>query len=180
MRSSGRFARPSRTELPADGLVIGEPVSVIEVDYDGNERCGLTAKCRREDGSEHIVVVHEVVFPQASAGANLIAVYRKWLGLNPFPAGAQEPARRKRQPKATAEDLDLGKPVELVVLSVGARAARCRLLGSDRGITLRASRIQEVVPGAIVTVKPRKQWCRSSLPFRGAAVGLDRRASPRP
>jgi hypothetical protein len=34
--------------LPADGFVIGEPVSVVEIDYDGNERRGLTAKCRRE------------------------------------------------------------------------------------------------------------------------------------
>ncbi len=24
--------------LPADGFVIGEPVSVVEIDYDGNER----------------------------------------------------------------------------------------------------------------------------------------------
>jgi hypothetical protein len=36
--------------LPADGFVIGEPVSVIAVDYDGNERRGLTARCRREHG----------------------------------------------------------------------------------------------------------------------------------
>ncbi len=28
--------------LPADGFVIGEPVSVIDIDYDGNERRGLT------------------------------------------------------------------------------------------------------------------------------------------
>jgi hypothetical protein len=48
-------------ELPADGFVIGEPVSVIDVDYDGNERRGLTARCRREDGSEHVVAVSEVV-----------------------------------------------------------------------------------------------------------------------
>ena len=33
--------------LPADGFVIGKPVSVVEIDYDGNERRGLTAKCRR-------------------------------------------------------------------------------------------------------------------------------------
>ena len=42
-------------KLPADGFVIGEPVSVIEIDYDGNERRGLTARCHREDGSEHVV-----------------------------------------------------------------------------------------------------------------------------
>src|SRR6266849_5802914 len=36
--------------LPCDGFLIGEPVSVIEFDYDGNQRRGLTAKCRRADG----------------------------------------------------------------------------------------------------------------------------------
>ena len=39
--------------LPVDGFVIGEPVSLIAMDYDGNERRGLTARCRREDGSEY-------------------------------------------------------------------------------------------------------------------------------
>jgi tetratricopeptide (TPR) repeat protein len=38
--------------LPSDGFVIGEPVSVTEIDYAGNERRGLTARCRREDGAE--------------------------------------------------------------------------------------------------------------------------------
>jgi len=50
--------------LPADGFVIGEPVSVGKIDYDGNERRGLTAKCRREDGSEHVVAASDVVFPK--------------------------------------------------------------------------------------------------------------------
>jgi len=66
--------------LPADGFVIGEPVSVVEIDYDGNERRGLTARCRREDGSEHIVAASDVVFPKGSVGARYLAAYRKWLG----------------------------------------------------------------------------------------------------
>ena len=160
-----RQAFEENIELPADGFVIGEPVSVIAVDYDGNARRGLTARCRREDGVEHTVVLHEVVFPRVSAGAKHIAAYRKWLDLEPYPAAAPVPARRKRLPKATAEDLDLGKPVELVVLSVGERAARCRLLGTDRAITLRASRLWEVVPGAIITVKPQKQWRYAGHPY---------------
>ena len=55
-------------DLPADGFVIGEPVSVMEIDYDGNERRGLTARCRREDGSEYVVAVSEVVFPEGTEG----------------------------------------------------------------------------------------------------------------
>ena len=42
--------------LPADGFVIGEPVSVTAVDYDGNERRGLTARCRRENCSRKQVI----------------------------------------------------------------------------------------------------------------------------
>jgi hypothetical protein len=70
--------------LPADGFVIGEPVSVIAVDYDGNERRGLTARCRRENGSEYFIAVSDVVLPQTSVGANYIAAYRRWLNLDPL------------------------------------------------------------------------------------------------
>jgi hypothetical protein len=71
--------------LPSDGFVIGEPVSVTEIDYGGNERQGLTARCCREDGSEHVVAASDVVFPQGSSGARHMAAYRKWLGLDPYP-----------------------------------------------------------------------------------------------
>ena len=165
-----RQAFEDNVELPADGFVIGEPVSVIEVDYDGNERRGLTARCRREDGSKHVVAVSEVGFPHASAGANYIAAYRRWLNLDPFPAEMQVAFQRKRQHKATADDLDLSKSVELVALAVKERAARCRLLGSDRGITLRASRLWDMVPGAIVTVKPRKQWRYAGHPYLSGEI----------
>jgi len=157
-------------ELPANGFVIGEPVSVINVYYDGNERRGLTARCRREDGSEHVVAFSDVVFPQALAGARHIAAYRKWLNLDPFPAEVPGPSRHKRQHKATEDDLDLSKQVDLVALSVKQRAIRCRLLGRDRGITLRASHLWEVVPGAIVTVKPRKQWRYAGHPYLSGEI----------
>jgi tetratricopeptide (TPR) repeat protein len=47
----------------------------------------------------------------------------------------------RRQHTAAATDVDLGGPIELVALSLTEKAARCRLLGSDRAITLRASRL---------------------------------------
>ncbi len=83
-------------ELPADAFVIGEPVSVTGIDYDGNERRGLTATCQREDGSEHVVAAADLAFAESSAGAVHVAAYRKWLGLEPFPANVQTPVRRKR------------------------------------------------------------------------------------
>lgn len=157
-------------ELPVDAFVIGEPVSVIGIDYDGNERRGLTARCRRDDGSEHVIALSEVRFPQTWAGAWYVAAYRKWLDLNPFPDAEQVPSLRRRQHKARADDLDLSKPVELVALSIKERAARCRLLGSDRGITLRPNRLWSIVPGAIVTVEPRKQWRYGGQPYLSGEV----------
>jgi tetratricopeptide (TPR) repeat protein len=165
-----RQAFEDNVELPADGFVIGEPVSVIEVDYDGNERRGLTAKCSREDGTEHTIAVFEIVLPQGSADARHITAYRKWLNLDPCPVEAKVSSRRKRQHKATADNLDLSQPVDLVALAVKERAARCRLMGSDRVITLRASRLWEVVPGAIVTVKPGKQWRYGGHPYLSGKI----------
>jgi len=164
-----RQAFEDEVELPADGFVIGVPVSIMIVDYDGNARRGLTARCRREDGSEHTVAMSEVEFPQNSEGAWHVAAYRKWLNLDPFPAEAPD-SRCKRQHKATADNLDLSQPVELVALSVKERAVRCRLLESDKVITLRASRLWHVVPGAIVTVKPRKQWRYAGHPYLSGEI----------
>ena len=156
--------------LPVDGFVIGEPVSVIGVDYDGNERRGLTVKCWREDGSEYTVALADVVLPQASAGAQYIAAYRKWLNLDPYPVETQKPSRRGPQHKATDDDIEPDRPVELMVLSVKERTAQCRLLGNDRVITLRATRLWDVVPGSIVTITPRKQWRYAGHPYLSGEI----------
>ena len=165
-----RQAFADAVTLPSDGFVIGEPVSVTAIDYDGNARRGLTARCRREDGSEHVVAASEVVFPQGSRGARHVVAYRRWLGLDPYPPETSGATRHRRQHKATAEDLDLSGPVELIALSVKERAARCRLLGTDRAITLRASRLWDVVPGEIVTVKPRTQWSYAGHPYLSGEI----------
>lgn len=62
------------------------------------------------------------------------------------------------QPEAVVPELQANQAVELAVLSVRERAARCRLLGGDASVTLRAARIWHVVPGEIAVVRPRKQW----------------------
>ncbi len=160
-----RHAFEDNVALPADGFVIGEPVSVIGVDYDGNQRRGLTARCRRDDGYEYAVAVCDVVLPQTSAGAPYIAAYRKWLNLEPYPAETQKPSPRGRQHKVADDEIDMSKPVEMVALAVKERTVRCRLLESDRVLTLRATRLWEVVPGSILTVTPRKQWRFSGHPY---------------
>jgi hypothetical protein len=165
-----RQAFEDNVTLPADGFVIGEPVSIVEIDYDGNERRGLTATCRREDDSEHVVAMSDVVFPERSSGARHVAAYRRWLGVEPYPVQVKAPSHRRRRHKATTDDLDLSAPVELVALAVKERAARCRLLGSERVITLRASRLWDVVPGEIITVKPCKQWRFAGHPYLSGEI----------
>jgi tetratricopeptide (TPR) repeat protein len=165
-----RQAFEDSISVPCDGFVIGEPVSVVAFEYDGNERRGLTARCRRDDGSEHVVAASEVVLPARTSAARLLAAYRKWLGIEPFPREVAPPSRRKRQHKVTAADLDLSGPVELVVLSIKENAARCRLLGSESVITLRASRLWDVVPGEIAVVKPRKQWSYAGHPYLSGEI----------
>jgi hypothetical protein len=75
------------------------------------------------------------------------------MGLEPYP-----PIERHPGEKTAPASIDLSGKVELVVLSVAKKAARCRILGSNSTITLRAGRLWEAVPGEIATVRPRKQW----------------------
>ena len=75
----------------------------------------------------------------------------------------------QRGPKKKKE-LDLSRPVELVVLSVKERAARCRPPGSERVITLRASHLWNAVPGEILTVKPQKQWRYAGHPYLSGEI----------
>jgi hypothetical protein len=159
--------------VPCDGFVIGEPVSVVAFEYNGNARRGLTAKCRRRDGSEHVVSVADVFLPPGTNGTRCLAAYRKWMGLEPFPHDSS-PALRKRQHKVETSDIEPGGPVELVVLSVKETAARCRLLRTDRVITLRFSGLPEVVPGEIAVVKPRKQWSYAGHPYLSGMIESSR------
>lgn len=165
-----RQAFEDNVVLPADAFVIGEPVAVLEVDYDGNTRRGLTARCRRQDGGEHVVPASEAVFPEGSDGARHVAAYRKWLGLKPAAVTTTAQSRRPKRHKAGEEDLDLSRPIELVVLAPKERAARCRILGTEREITLRSRDVFEMVPGEIVTVRAGKQWTYARHPYLSGSV----------
>jgi len=55
MTNSSGFRQGLEDELglPKEPLSLEEAVTVLIIDYDGNERRGLTARCRREDGTEY-------------------------------------------------------------------------------------------------------------------------------
>ena len=65
--------------LPREAFVIGEQVTALSIDYDGNERRGLTARCQRKDGSKHVIAACDLAFPRGTTAALHIAAYRRWL-----------------------------------------------------------------------------------------------------
>ena len=145
--------------LPTGASVIGEPVTVLSIDYE-NERRGLTATCRRKDGSEYTVAACDLVFPQTSKAADYIAAYRTWLGIDPYP---QFTSRKKS--KAKKDDIVMGKKVDLIALAVKGNAISCRILGADRVLTLRTFGFFEGAPGEIITVMPHKEWRYAGHPY---------------
>jgi hypothetical protein len=152
--------------VPCDATVIGEPVKVIRFDWDGNERRGLTATCRRTDGTKYVVAASEVVISRDAEGGRHLAAYRRWMGLAPIPRGAR--VKSRQQPATAAPDLDAR--LELVILSVKQKAARCRLLGGDETVTLRAGRLWEVVPGEIAVVNGAKHWKYAGNPHISGTI----------
>jgi hypothetical protein len=70
----------------------------------------------------------------------------------------------------TAVAINLASPVELIVLSVKQKAARCRLPGSAEAVTFRSSRLWDLVPGEIAVVRPRKRWNYAGNPYLSGEI----------
>jgi len=164
-----RQAFEDNVAMPAEAFVVGEPVTVMTIDYDGNERRGLTARCRREAGSEQMIAACDLIFPEGSIAARYVAAYRKWLGIEPHPQGSLSKTRRRPQ-KATEDDIDMTREVELIAIAVKGNAVSCRLPGKDRVITIRATRLWDLAPGEIILVTPRKQWCYKDHPYLSGEI----------
>ena len=159
-------------KLPADAFVIGEPVEVVSVDYEGNPRVGLQAACRHDE-QRHLVSFADVVFSPGTEGARFSAVYRAWLGLAPHDVSPGSPTRPQKRHKAEVADVDLSHPLDLVVLALKSNAIRCRVLGNEREITLRTA-VRWEVPGEIITVLPTKQWTHAGHPYLSGKVQSSR------
>jgi len=163
----------ANVELPADAFVVGEPVQVTAIEYDGNARAGLRATVRRRD-ERYDVNLADVTFNPGSQGARFAALYRAWLGIETPPSNGSRSSRTRRH-KAEANDLDLGEPLDLVVLACKSNAIRCRVPGTQRELTLRTA-VRDEVPGEIITVTPAKQWTHAGHPYLSGKVeksGLD-------
>ena len=93
-------ALEDNVSFPCTATVIGVPIQITKFDYDGNDRRGLTAKCRRADGTSHIVGVADLVIASDSPCEKYLAAYCKWMGVEPrSPVHALARARQNGQPK---------------------------------------------------------------------------------
>lgn len=160
-------AAMAEVALPADGHVVGEPVTTSAIRYSGLSRVGLRATCQSGE-STHEVGLADVVFPPGGAGAAFVARYREWLGFDAL-VGPERPVEPARPHKVASDDIVVGEPVELVVLACKSNALRCRLLASTREVTLRTA-VRDEIPGSIIKVTPRKQWTHARHPASRAIL----------
>lgn len=161
--------------FPLDAFVLGEPISLHAIGYTGSLRRGLTARCRRRNNSEYVVSISDVVFPIDSDGALYVGAYKKWEGTDSAfasadPARAPSTPRKSKRHKATEADLTLNDSLELVVLAIREKSARCRIPFTLREITLRAGKLWMVVPGEIITVAAHKQWNYNGHPYLSGEI----------
>lgn len=73
------------TTFPFQATVVGAEVQIVDIDYDGDERRGLVARCTR-DGREHSVSLLDVA-PAACIpvdAATLLVAYRRWANADPL------------------------------------------------------------------------------------------------
>ena len=75
-------------------------MQVLQFDFDGNERRGLTAMCLRPNGTKHVVAACDLMIPPTAMGGRHLAAYRKWMGLTPFPKKPRAKTGRLSQPVA--------------------------------------------------------------------------------
>ena len=66
--------------FPFPAHVVGSPVEVAAVDYDGDERRGLVAVCRRSRVKQPVSLLDVVPGGVTARTAALAAAYRRWAG----------------------------------------------------------------------------------------------------
>jgi len=71
--------------FPFPAEVVGSPVEVVGVDYEGDERRGLVARCRRNGQGYTVALIDVAPGRLTERTAALIAAYRRWSGVEAGP-----------------------------------------------------------------------------------------------
>jgi hypothetical protein len=74
-------ALEDHVRFPIIATLVGIDVTVISVDFDGDERIGLTATVARGEHTSTISVLDLEFLASEVPVAQLAAAYRRWLGL---------------------------------------------------------------------------------------------------
>ncbi len=164
------FARDVR--LPVDGNVVGEPVEVVAVRYDGERQGRVTAVCRTRNAA-YDVSLADVQFAAGSEAERRVSIYREWIGIPASTAPAPV-----RKPKAESAGVVPGQQLNLVALAHRGTALRCRVLGTAKELTLRSPDHWRVVPGEIAAVIVGKSWTHAGHPYVSGAVERIRLDAP--
>ncbi len=102
--------------FPFPATVVGAALDVMAVDYEGDERRGLLALCRREEGETHRVPLLDVVpaGPLSLTTARLVAAYRRWWGAEPLPVPFAQPGKQAWRYAPLAPRMEVTRPLALV------------------------------------------------------------------
>jgi hypothetical protein len=76
--------------LPCAAQILGVDIEVLSLDFQGDERRGLVARCRRMGGPTDVVSLADVRFEPGTVAAWLHAAFRRRLGLKSVPARRPE------------------------------------------------------------------------------------------
>lgn len=100
--------------FPFRGQVVGVDVDISAVDFDGDERRGLVAVCRRADERHTVSLVDVVpIGPLPLETRQLLEAYRRWSGAAPFALDPAESADPWVYPRFASVDIDAGTPLAL-------------------------------------------------------------------
>lgn len=69
-------------DFPFAATVVGTPVRVVGVDFDGDERRGLVAVVENEGGRDLVSILDVTLQRPDQHAATLVAAYRRWLGVD--------------------------------------------------------------------------------------------------
>jgi hypothetical protein len=139
-----RHAFANELKTPDFAELAGYPIQVLAFQFEGNARQGVTALCVSTDRGSHMVSAADLEFAEGTKADAHISAYRQWIKLAEYPARAVGTGSERE--------------IELAVLSFDALDTHCRVLPAGRVIDIRGSALEDVVPGEIISLKPRRQW----------------------
>lgn len=106
LQESGRF--------PFPGRIVGTLVDVVRIEYQGDERRGLTAICRRDGQSQAASLADLAPGPTTLETSKLLVAYRRWCGAPPLrPEKPTDHGRPWRYRRLATRQINIGSPLAL-------------------------------------------------------------------